>query len=573
MNGSLESKRDRGDRHKDRGTSRGWLIAGASVVLACGIYGAGAWYLGSQIPGGTTVHGVNVGGLGKDAAKLVLEQKLTPLASKPITVQAGSKTAELDPRAAGLSLDLDASLEGLTGFNLNPFIMYERATGQFSPEPVFDVDRAKLQEALKAKAPKLLTKVKEGALSFDGTTAKLSKPVIGVAVNVDESVDTVAKGWFDAAETISLPTTTEDPAVSADAFNAALKDQAEPLVAGPVKVTDGTATASLSPSQLASAASFKIDGPKIQLVLDPERVDAALLEANPDFKSSAKDAKFVLTGGKPAITPSETGKAVDTQGLAEKIVAASNTQERTVKVALTTVEPELTTEKAKALGVKDAIVTFSTPYPASDTVRTKNLLAGTSRLNGLVVMPGETFSLEKAFGPITTANGYFGSGVVVNGFATEAVGGGLSQVSTQMFNVGHLAGYDDITHKPHSRWFDRYPAGREATLWEGQVDMKWKNNTPYAVMIEAWVGGGKVNTRLWSTKYWDVKTSTGAKYNFTKPRTEYNPASKCVPESGGKQGFSIKVTRNRSSADKTLPTETLSWTYQPWNKVVCGKKP
>ena len=558
-------------RPRQRKSRRGWYIAGASVLLAGGLYAGAATYLGTQIPANTTVHGVNIGSLSPEAASQVLNDELTPLAAKPIALAVGSKKESLDPAKAGLGIDIDATLEGLTGFNLNPKTLFERLTGTLQVEPELVIDQAKLNESLKGLAPKFATATAEGKLVFEGAKPVLTKPVTGLAVDLDAASQQVSKQWFDPSEPIELPVTKSEPKISADAFDKFLSTTVSPLVAGPIKLSDGTSSASLTPTQLADAASFKTDGDKLSMVLSEEKLIAAAAAGSNGFKSTAKDAKIVFSGGKPTIIPSQTGKSVDPEGLAEKVLAASQDTDRSVQVSLTTVEPELSTAQAKALGVKDPIVTFSTPYPASDTIRTKNLYAGSKRLTGIVVMPGETFSLEKALGPITTANGYFGSGVVVNGFATEAVGGGLSQISTQLYNAGFLAGYDDITHKPHSRWFERYPAGREATLWEGQVDMKWKNNTPYAVMIETWVGGGQVNTRLWSTKYWTVGSQSSAKYNFTNPSTTKNPASNCKPESGGKKGFSINVTRTRTSADKTLPAETKSWTYQPWNKVVCSK--
>ena len=72
---------------------------------------------------------------------------------------------------------------------------------------------------------------------------------------------------------------------------------------------------------------------------------------------------------------------------------------------------------------------------------------------------------------------------------------------------------------------------------------------------------------------YDVKTTTSDHYNLKNPTTEYNTADDCVAESGGQKGFTVNVTRERSSATEKLPKETLTWTYRPWNKVVCGAKP
>ena len=68
-----------------------------------------------------------------------------------------------------------------------------------------------------------------------------------------------------------------------------------------------------------------------------------------------------------------------------------------------------------------------------------------------------------------------------------SLGGGLSQISTTTYNAAYFAGMDIVTHKPHSRWFSRYPEGREATIWSPDLDMKFKNSTPYGVLVQAWV--------------------------------------------------------------------------------------
>jgi hypothetical protein len=67
------------------------------------------------------------------------------------------------------------------------------------------------------------------------------------------------------------------------------------------------------------------------------------------------------------------------------------------------------------------------------------------------------------------------------------MGGGLSQLSTTTFNAAYEAGMEDVEHRPHSEWFSRYPAGREATIYTGVLDMRWKNTAPTGVLVQAWV--------------------------------------------------------------------------------------
>lgn len=560
------------DKQRSGKKLKGWLIGGGAVVLLAGAYAGGAALVGDQIPQGSTVHGVKIGGLSAADAAARLHAELDPLVTEPLTIAAGERTAELIPANAGFGLDVDATLKGKTGYTLDPTVLWGRLTGGESVEPVLTDDESMLQEAVEGLRPKLDAKATEGKIAFKDAAVDYTAPTVGQSLDADAAADTIDDSWFGATRPIKVPTTTVDPATPVAAFEKALDEQAKPLVDGNITVAAGDLKATLKPAGLAAAASFTIADGSVTMSLDNGKLADRLLEANPKMASTAKDAKIVLRDGKPAIVPAVEGHGVETKKLSEKVLVASTTKKRTATVELAVTKPELTTKEAKALGVKEEIVEFSSPYPTYDTVRTKNLRAGSSKLNGVIVMPGETFSLTEALAPITKANGYFESGVVEDGFSTTAIGGGLSQISTQMFNVGWLGGMDDIAHRPHSRWFDRYPAGRESTLWVGQIDMAWKNNTGHAVMIQAWVGSDRVHTRLWGTKKYTVTSTTSEHYDRTDPKTRYNDAEECVAESGGQKGFSVDVHRTRTAGSETLK-DSLHWTYQPWNKIVCGEKP
>lgn len=544
------------------------------MVAAAALYFGGAALISAQVPANASIAGVSIGSMSQDDARAALNKSVVPIASKPFDVQINSQNYKMDPVKAGLTLNVDDTVADLTGYEANPVELIDRLTGKYTATASIDVDQDKLTSQLAALAKKADAKVTEGDITFAEGKAKLVKPVDGVSLKQDEAAKVLTSDWRIGAPAIELPSEIAKPEISEDTLQSFYDDKVKALLKDKVSLTSDKKKVDISAAAIAATASYTPKDGAPAITLDDKKLFKAAT-TNSEFSSTAKNARITLSGGKPTITKSTTGLALETKGLGAKVLAATETKERTAQVVLKTSEAEFTTADAKKLGIKEEIVEFSTPYPTSDRVRTKNLHAGSDRINGTVIKPGENFSLLQALGPITVANGYFSSGVVESGFSTEAVGGGLSQVSTQLYNVGFLAGYDDVTHKPHSRWFDRYPAGREATLWEGQVDMVWKNNTPYGVMIQAWVSGDRVHTRLWSTKYWKVSQKSSGKYNMTNPETRYNPADKCVSESGGQKGFSIDITRNRSTIDgsKTLPPDVKSWTYQPWHKVVCGKKP
>ena len=126
-------------------------------------------------------------------------------------------------------------------------------------------------------------------------------------------------------------------------------------------------------------------------------------------------------------------------------------------------EPDLTTAEAEALGIVEPISEFTTNYPIAQ-YRLINIGRAAELINGTLVLPGETFSLNGTVGERTAENGFVKGFIIDGGQFREDFGGGVSQVATTTFNAVFFAGLEDVEHKPHSFYISRYPAGREATV-------------------------------------------------------------------------------------------------------------
>ena len=135
------------------------------------------------------------------------------------------------------------------------------------------------------------------------------------------------------------------------------------------------------------------------------------------------------------------------------------------------------------------------------------------------------FSLNGIVGERTVANGFTEGYIISDGILVTDLGGGVSQMATTTFNPAFFAGLEDVEHKPHSFYIDRYPMGREATVAWGSVDLRFKNDTPYGVLVTADVTpstpttSGVVTVSMWSTKFWDITSRTSDPYNFTDAET------------------------------------------------------
>ena len=246
---------------------------------------------------------------------------------------------------------------------------------------------------------------------------------------------------------------------------------------------------------------------------------------------------------------------------------------RQMKVEATVAEPEFTTADAKALQIKEKVSTFTTYYPYAE-YRNINIGRAAELVDGTILKPGETFSLNDIVGERTRENGFTEGYIISNGIFKEDLGGGVSQMATTTFNAMYFAGLKDIEHKPHSVYIDRYPEGREATVAWGSVDLRFQNDTPYGVLVHATVkpsdgsAKGVVTVSMYSTKTWDITSVTSDRYNFRSPATRTLTTADCEP-AVGYDGFDVDVTRSfhkpgvdggreapRSSTPATSPPTT-----------------
>ncbi len=197
-----------------------------------------------------------------------------------------------------------------------------------------------------------------------------------------------------------------------------------------------------------------------------------------------------------------------------------------------------------------------------------------------MVKPGETFSFNGTVGERTKENGFVKGFIIADGVFAEELGGGVSQVVTTTYNAAFFAGLEDVEHTPHSFYIDRYPLGREATVAWPTVDLKFRNDTPYGVMIRAWVvpgnatRQGEMHVEMYSTKYWDITAGVSKRYNFTAPKTRYDRKKTCV-ENKGYRGFDVDVYRyfRKAGSNRLVKKETDQVSYTPSDTVICKARP
>jgi len=277
------------------------------------------------------------------------------------------------------------------------------------------------------------------------------------------------------------------------------------------------------------------------------------------------------------VVPAVDGTRVEAQALARAVepVLTLKGDERTADVELTGAKAAFSTEDAERLGITEVTGQFTTYFPYAE-YRNVNIGRAAKLINGTLLKPGETFSLNGVVGERTKANG-FTEGFIINGgkFQRE-LGGGVSQSATTTYNAMFFAGLKDVEHQPHTLYIDRYPPGREATVAWPDLDLKFQNDTRYGVLVQASTvrstpgRRGSITVRMWSTKTYDkVESSALAKSNFTSGRDLVDTSSSCEPQAPA-QGFDVRYSRLFYRGGEVVKRERFSWRYGPTDRIRCG---
>jgi vancomycin resistance protein YoaR len=525
------------------------LLVPAAVVLALGVaYGVDLLAAAGDVPRGTVVAGIAVGGLSPADTSERLTSDLAPRVTADRAVLADDVEGLLHPPAAGIALDVPATVDALDDQPLNPWTRLTSFFTDRNVDPVLTVDQTSLGGQLEQLATTVDRAPVDATVTLDGTTPTLVQPVDGRTLDRAGAAAALTAALSSAADpgaVIALPVDVSPVRVQADEAQRLLDETVTPALSAPVTVvgSDGGNPVEIPVRAIAAALTFTPqDDGSLAVGVDPAALQEAMGKDFSAFGSPAQDASFQVSGDSISVVPSVDGQGIDPADLADQLLPVlDDPAPRTVTAALGPVPAEFTTEEAQALGIKEQVSTFTTRFTSAASGTNIRVVA--AEVDGAVIRPGETFSLNDYTGPRGTAQGYVPAAVISGGELSQAVGGGISQFATTMFNAVFFAGLEDVYHKPHSFYISRYPAGREATVYEGLIDLKWRNDTDTGIYVQTqWVPGA-LTVSFWGTKHYDIESVSGERHNTREPAVQEKvDDGNCTPQSGS-TGFDITVTR------------------------------
>ena len=248
-----------------------------------------------------------------------------------------------------------------------------------------------------------------------------------------------------------------------------------------------------------------------------------------ELYSEAKDAYF--TQNPYAIFPSENG--VDFAISIDEAKAMLQEDKEEYAIPLKVLYPSVTTNMLGSEAFPNLLSQYSTSYSTRDQKRTTNLRLAANKINGTVLMPGETFSYNKVVGERTIAAGYQEAPIYVSGKVVDGLGGGICQITTTLYNAVVYANLDIVERSNHQFVPSYAPASRDATVVYGSIDFKFKNNRDYPIKIICSVQNGIANFQIYGLKTDnDYEVTISNRVTGTTSNAIYSQAYKILKQNG-----------------------------------------
>lgn len=289
------------------------------------------------------------------------------------------------------------------------------------------------------------------------------------------------------------------------------------------------------------------------------------------------DARIVLTqDDKIEIIPGYPGQKVDVSLLTNEVVAAATrANNRLVVITPQLVEPDFSTEDAYALGIHRCIAQYTTTFDQRDVNRVSNIRLAGSCLNGVLLKSGEFFSFNRQVGPRLGSDGYKPAPVIVDGELLPGIGGGVCQVSTTLYNAVLLAGLDVMTRSPHSLPIAYVPLGRDAAVAYDYMDLVFRNNSPYGLLISVKVDSDRLTVRIFSDAPLDRFIELDSKIvKVLEPGLirKFDPSlgpGMVVEEKKGRRGYEVQLWRVIKIGEQVVHRELVERSiYKAQDRVI-----
>lgn len=491
-------------------------VTAVSLVAVVGLTrGGGSSKAFTTVPAGTTIGGLPAAGLDRSGLTALLRNAVARQPPR-VTVRMGRRSAVLGAADLGVTLDVTATVDRALSSRGSGRDVKAGRERDITPvlvvsDPTFSRTVTRLQRL--AEVPH-----SDGDLRFDHGVLQAVPPTAGQASDAAtiRRALLAGSGRLSSPSVIAVGTTASPPDVDLSVLQPVLT-QARALLAKPPTLTAGPRRMLLTPSllgpQLTVTATGVGRGHGLGLALRASgraslvsRASRALATPATEPRLSAPAAQPVLreqgsVSWRPRRAPvsllagGRPGQQVTPDAVLRALTAVVGTG-ASGEVSIPTRATAPTSSDAAARTVNAVLGTFTTPFRCCQP-RVRNITLMARTVDGTLIGPGQTFSLNRIVGRRTREKGYVEAPFILDGELSTDVGGGVSQFATTTLNAAYFAGLRIDRHKAHSFYISRYPPGREATVNYPTIDLQWTNTSGAPILVRATTLGTSLTVTLY----------------------------------------------------------------------------
>jgi vancomycin resistance protein YoaR len=567
---------------------RRWILGFSIVgILLLALAASAAAYQITQLPESAfvpyfEVKGVDLSGITTfHDAEIAVNNAALSFLDDPVTYtsERGELTTSL--RASGVDLNTDEVISTMVTF-MNSATPFEKIRtylfGQSFRIPL-TVDELTLKAAF---ADSGIEQGLKNASYLAGQTVSIDPEQIGYGVDTITLAGNIEMAWLKKLNTIDLPLLTSEPTITSAELTPLLA-QAQAAAAITFSLTDDYGNTYDLP--LTDHMDWLIPGSTNTFGLQQEKfITTVQTQLAPDVEEDPaavtitqnEDGTYAFEGS------ARFGQKIDTLALQDTLETALQTAlaatdaaaPAPIQIPVTRTLPEVTVpDSLKVLGVTDLVGVGYSDFSGSPSGRVHNINEGINQFNGVLIQKDAEFSFMDQLSPVDAEHGFLPELVIKGDETIPEYGGGMCQVSSTMFRAALYSGLPITARTNHSYAVSYYARpfgyGLDATVYDPKPDFKFLNDTPGAMLVQAYTEGDSAYYVFYGTNDGRRVTMEGPRaYDYRNPPTAVTtyvttlaPGERKLKEHSHR-GFQVDWTRTITKADGTSISETIHSDYE-----------
>ncbi|MFV1999172.1 MAG: VanW family protein [Acidimicrobiia bacterium] len=566
------------------------IVPIAILLLPVAVYLADTALSNEEVARNVSIAGLPVGGLTSTQAQDTVNEYESALRADSATFTVNEVAFELNPWTIGLSADVDTAVNTAMevrrdGNVIENFTSWLKSFGSQEEVPltISYSDDAIVKRLDQWQATAVANPAFNGAVTVVDGVVTPEYPQTGDMIDTGEAVS-IIKATMSSPErmTTAIPVITSEPSLTSQDIDAAVAEMQQ-MIGSEITLRSNEVgvRVSFSPHDLESAVTAKLSdtGDAMVVSFDEHGVLHVIDPLREQLERQPVDATYDVNLATNAISvvPGREGTLIDMGALLIEMKRAALSDGTGVFPLIVGAQPSFTAEEAQAfLPSLGLLGEFTTEHPAGQD-RIINIQKMAKDVDGVVVLPGDDWSINDEVGIRTLEKGYVAAPAIINGqpYCCDSpanIGGGVSQFGTTLFNAVFFSCLEDVEHQPHSLSFTRYPSGREATLGFPKPDIRFRNNTEFPVVIKTSFKSTSITVKMFGNNGGKTCTAdTAERESIVEAEDELvaDTEGKLLPgqkvkERNGIDGYLQRVDRIVTYPDGRQEIDLkLVWRYRP----------